>query len=222
VYGDSSNYLQDIDNISFYSGVFDFSAEADKRAWLSGKSELVYLLQLVLSDIASSTIAEPLPRGIDVSGKQKYSNRIFIVHGRSNEMKEGLARVLEKLGLEPIILHEKPNQGRTIIEKFTDYSDVGFAVVLLSPDDMGYLKSQSPKEAKPRARQNVVFELGFFIGKLGRNRVLPLYEAIKDFEMPSDYEGVVYTPYDSFGAWQNRLVRELKAGGYDVDANKLV
>ena len=100
VYGDSSNYLQDIDTISFYSGVFDFSADADKRAWLSGKSELVYLLQFVLSDSASSTTAEPLPRGIDVSGRQKYSNRIFIVHGRSNEMKEGLARVLEKLGLE--------------------------------------------------------------------------------------------------------------------------
>jgi len=176
----------------------------------------------MLSDVRLSTTAEPSSRGIDVSVRQKYSNRIFIVHGRSNEMKEGLARVLEKLELEPIILHEKPNQGRTIIEKFTDYSDVGFAVVLLSPDDMGYPKSQSSKAAKPRARQNVVFELGFFIGKLGRNRVLPLYEEVNDFEMPSDYEGIVYTLYDSLGAWKNKLVKELRASGYDVDANKLV
>jgi predicted nucleotide-binding protein len=150
------------------------------------------------------------------------SKRIFIVHGRSKDMKEAVARVLEKLGLEPIILHEKPNKGRTLIEKFTDYSDVGFAVVLLSADDMGYQEGHSPEEAKPRARQNVIFELGFFIGKLGRERVVPLYRKLKAFELPSDYDGVVYTPYDLLGAWKTELVRELRACGYEVDANKLI
>jgi len=152
----------------------------------------------------------------------KPSNRIFIVHGHDEAMKQAVARTVEKMGFETIILHEKPSEGRTIIEKFTDYSDVSFAIVLLSPDDVAYPKDQSPKEAKLRARQNVIFELGFFIGKLGRNRVLVLYQEEKNFEMPSDYSGVLYTPYDDSGRWQFDLVKELKACGYDVDANKLL
>jgi len=119
-------------------------------------------------------------------------------------------------------LHEKLSEGRTIIEKFTNYSDVSFAVVLLSPDDMAYPKDQTPENAKPRARQNVIFELGFFIGKLGRNRVLVLYQEEKNFEMPSDYSGVSYTPYDNSGRWKFNLVKELKVCGYNVDANKLL
>ncbi|MEE8356570.1 MAG: nucleotide-binding protein, partial [Anaerolineales bacterium] len=102
------------------------------------------------------------------------SKKIFIVHGRDEEAKDSLARFLEKLGLEVIILHEQPNQGRTIIEKFEDYSDVGFAVVLLTPDDIG--GRANDLELLPRARQNVVFELGFFIGALGRERVCALHK----------------------------------------------
>ncbi|HGE71730.1 TPA: nucleotide-binding protein [Candidatus Poribacteria bacterium] len=152
----------------------------------------------------------------------KLSKQIFLVHGHDDAMKQAVARTLEKIGLEPIILHEKPSEGRTIIEKFTDYSEVSFAVVLLSPDDIAYPKDRSPKDAMLRARQNVIFELGFFIGKLGRNRVLVLYQEEENFEMPSDYSGVLYTPYDSSGRWQFDLIKELKACGYDVDANKLL
>jgi len=150
------------------------------------------------------------------------SQGIFIVHGHDEAMKQTVARTLEKLGLEAVILHEKPNEGRTIIEKFMDYSGVSFAVVLLSPDDLGFHKHQEPKNAKLRARQNVIFELGFFIGKIGRDRVLVLYQQKENFEMPSDYSGVLYTPYDNAGRWQYNLVKELKACGYDVDANKLI
>lgn len=102
----------------------------------------------------------------------ELSDRVFVVHGRDDRMKVAVARVLERLGLTPVILHEQPDKGRTIIEKFADYSDVGFAVVLLSPDDAGYLKEESSEKARPRARQNVIFELGYFIGKLGRENVL--------------------------------------------------
>jgi predicted nucleotide-binding protein len=137
-------------------------------------------------------------------------------------MKQEVARILEKIGFEPIILHEKPSEGRTIIEKLTDYSDVSFAIVLLSPDDLAYPKNKLAKEAKPRARQNVIFELGFFFGKLGRKHVLVLHQEESNFEMPSDYSGVLYVPYDNSKQWQSNLIKELKACGYDVDANKLL
>ena len=137
-------------------------------------------------------------------------------------MKESVARIIERLGLHPIILHEQPNRGRTIIEKFTDYSNVGFAVILLSPDDLGYENNKMPILPKPRARQNVILEMGFFLGKLGRERVFVLYPDNAGLELPSDYSGVLYTKYDAAGHWQLELVQELKAVGYDVDANKLV
>lgn len=144
------------------------------------------------------------------------TNKVFIVHGHDAGMKETVGRFLQCLELEPIILHEQPNAGKTLIEKFEQYSDVSFAVVLLSPDDVGGAKS---KELKPRARQNVVLELGFFLGKLGRKYVCPLHKA--GVEIPSDYDGVVYVPFDDAGAWRHELFRELKAAGFNIDANKM-
>lgn len=137
-------------------------------------------------------------------------------------MKEAVARALTNLGLEPIILHEQPDKGSTVIEKFVDHSEVGFAVVLLSGDDLAFSRTGTPEDARPRARQNVILELGFFLGKLGRNRVLPLYRKVIKFELPSDYDGVLYKEFDSGGAWKFALFRELKAAGYEVDANKLI
>lgn len=155
--------------------------------------------------------------------KEAPSKRVFIVHGHDEAMKQEVARVLLTLELDPIILHELPNEGRTIIEKFEKNADVGFAVVLLSGDDMAYPSGTEHKKAKPRprARQNVVMELGYFVAKLGRDRVLPLYKEVQNFELPSDFQGVVYTPYDPAGGWRGKLVQELQAAKYDVDANKL-
>lgn len=144
------------------------------------------------------------------------NTKIFVVHGHDRAMKESVARFLEKLGLEPIILHEQPNSGRTIIEKFADYSDVGFAVVLLTGDDEGRPKNSSSAPAL-RARQNVIFELGYFIGKLSRSHVCVLFE--HGVEILSDYQGVLYTPLDEGGRWKFDLVRELRAAGFNVDAN---
>jgi predicted nucleotide-binding protein len=147
-------------------------------------------------------------------------NRVFVVHGHDNEMKQAVARTVERLGLEAVILHEKPNRGQTIIEKIERFSDVGFAVVLLSPDDTGYSNATGPDVAKPRARQNVILELGYFAGKLGRENVVALHRG--SIELPSDYDGVLYTPYDSdSGAWRSELVAELKESGYKVSADAL-
>ena len=146
------------------------------------------------------------------------SRRVFVVHGRNDGIKHSVARFLEKLDLKPIILHEQPNKGRTIIEKFEAYADVGFAVVILTPDDEGKLRNEK-SDPRPRARQNVVFELGFFLGRLGRDRVCPLY--LGSPELPSDYQGVAYQPINDSGAWRMELAREISAAGIDVDLNRL-
>ena len=147
---------------------------------------------------------------------QQYNyKRIFIVHGHDGELRESVARVIEKQGIEAIILAEQANQGKTIIEKFENYSDVGGAVCLFTADDLG--KKNAEKEDHSRARQNVVFEAGYFMGKLGRDHIVIL--ADEDVELPSDLSGVVYTNTDN---WQFNLLKELKAMGYQIDTNKLL
>ncbi len=146
--------------------------------------------------------------------KPIYPNRVFVVHGHDGGTRDTVARFLEKLSIECIILHEQPNKGRTIIEKFEDYSDVGFAVVLLTPDDKGGPADQPPQQQQPRARQNVVLELGFFLGKLGRSHVCALYK--DKIEMPSDYSGVLFVSLDG-ADWKIKLVQELQAAGIQAD-----
>ena len=145
-----------------------------------------------------------------------FEDKVFLVHGHDNEAKEKVARFLEKLNLNITILHEQPNLGRTIIEKFEDHSGVGYAVVLLTGDDVGNSKEQKDN-LKPRARQNVIYELGFFMGKLGRTHVCAL--KTDGVEEPSDLSGVLYIPLDSGGAWKLRLAGEIKAAGIGIDLN---
>ncbi|HGM5583269.1 TPA: TIR domain-containing protein [Pseudomonas putida] len=145
-------------------------------------------------------------------------NEVFVVHGHDEAALQGLARFLEKLGLEAIVLREQVDQGRTIIEKFEACANgVGFAVVLLTPDDLG--GAVSAAEPNARARQNVIFELGYFAGKLGRGKVCLLRKG--SVEIPSDLYGVIYTEMDSAEGWHTKLVREMKAAGLQFDANRL-
>jgi len=144
---------------------------------------------------------------------------VFLVHGHNNEAKETVARFLERLDLRIIILHEQPDKGRTIIEKFEDHASVGYAVVLLTGDDIG-ASQVAPDELKERARQNVILELGYFLGTLGRTRVCALRE--DDVEVPSDLSGVLYIRFDAEGAWKFHLAKEIKAAGIEVDLNRVV
>lgn len=146
------------------------------------------------------------------------SRRIFIVHGHDVAARETVARFLEKIGFEAVILHEQANQGRTIIEKVEANADVGFAVVLLTPDDEG--RAMGAEKLESRARQNVLLELGYFIARLGRGNVCTLRKG--GVEIPSDFAGVVWTAMDDNGGWQLELAKELKASGYPVDFNKVV
>jgi Predicted nucleotide-binding protein containing TIR -like domain len=147
----------------------------------------------------------------------ELESHIFLVHGHDEAAKETVARFIEKLDLKPIILHEQPNAGRTIIEKFVDYTNVGFTIVLITPDDVGAPANQKD-HLQPRARQNVIFELGFFLGKLGRDRVCALYK--EGVEIPSDYKGVLFVSMDE-SDWKSLLAREIKEAGISVDLNKV-
>ncbi len=149
--------------------------------------------------------------------KSPFSRKIFIVHGHDDGARETVARFLERIGLEAVILHEQANQGRTIIEKVVANSDVGFAIVLLTPDDEGCVKGGTPE---PRARQNVLLELGYFIGRLGRDKVCALKRGA--LEIPSDFAGIVWQTMDSNGGWKQALARELEAAGHSIDWNKVM
>jgi len=149
--------------------------------------------------------------------REPTGHKIFLVHGRDERALHEVARFLEKLQQEVIVLREQANAGRTIIEKFETYADVGFALVLLTGDDKGGPIDAAETDLNKRARQNVVFEFGYFIGRLGRNRVCALYA--DGVEIPSDYSGVLYTKLDANGAWRLEIAKELKAAGLPVDMN---
>jgi hypothetical protein len=152
---------------------------------------------------------QPAPRSL--------GDRVFIVHGRHDASKQEVARFLEQIGIEAVILHERPNAGRTIITKFQEESaGVSFAVVLMTPDDVGGLPDQPPQS---RARQNVIFELGFFIGKLGAPKVCALVAG--NIEKPSDFDAVVYIQYGPNTGWKTELARELRAAGVKFDASRM-
>ncbi len=160
---------------------------------------------------------DELPEKLSKISPGSITRKVFLVHGHDQGTKETVARFLESIDLEPVILHEQANEGRTIIEKFEEYSDVPYAVVLLTPDDLGG-RSGGDIEPSPRARQNVIFEFGYFIGKLGRDRVCGLKKG--NIEIPSDYSGVIYIDFDASGTWKVLLIKEMKAVGFEIDANK--
>lgn len=201
----------------------------DIKTWEAGKRNFINIIELIIEDLGEDTSEASKPNGSreflrardTVTSPDKQSDRVFVVHGHDEAIKESVARTISRLKLEPIILHEQPNRGRTIIEKFEEEaSDIGFAVVLLSPDDEG--RRRGDDAWRPRARQNVVLELGFFYGQLGRGRVFALYRNMEGFELPSDISGVIYVPFDEAGAWKMDLYRELIDSGYTVNAEDIM
>lgn len=149
--------------------------------------------------------------------KDKDLSKVFIVHGRDDLVKTEAARFIERIGLTPIILHEQVSAGMTIIEKIEEHSDVGFAIILYTPCDVGGQKESG--NTRSRARRNVVFEHGFLVAKLGRRYVCALVDG--DVEMPSDISGIVYTPLDGIDAWRYEIAKEMLDVGYSIDMNNI-
>ena len=203
-----------------YSGHFTF--EQEQHTYAENLKATQPILQSMIDEIEEYWPDETDPDvSVEIAVVPKLmNNNIFVVHGRDTGTKETLMRFLENLKLHPIILQELPDQGRAIIEKFEDFANgAGFAVVLFTPDDEGSLADET-NGLEPRARQNVIFELGYFIGKLGRDRVCVLVKG--KVGMLSDYEGVLYILFDDNYGWQLKLVRELQSAGFNVDANDAI
>jgi len=211
--GENSSYIIELKNIRFYPSVYPTTTATEHRVWNAGKESLINLVTTILEEEALFGSERQKK-----SGNQNIDNKnIFIVHGHDDKLKLEVSSILSKLHLNPIILSEQPNEGKTIIEKFEKHSDVGFAIILLTGDDKGKISDSENEQI--RARQNVILEMGYFIGKLDRNRVFPLYE--RGVELPSDLHGLVYNPIESEG-WKFNLVKELKTAGYKVDANNII
>lgn len=226
IFGNESRHISDFNQIRYSLSSFSRSTTEHQiqQRYIDGLENAKHILNSMIEEINEywdEKTEETLTNNQTLYSQdnQQNTNKIFIIHGHDTGIKETVARFISKIGFEPIILHEQANHGRTIIEKFEDHSDVGFAIALLTPDDTGSSIKKS-KTIQPRARQNVIFEFGYFIGKLGRNRVAGLIKG--DLEIPSDYSGVLYIPIDDAGIWQFLLIKELKSVGYEIDANQAI
>ncbi|MCY3553121.1 MAG: nucleotide-binding protein [Candidatus Poribacteria bacterium] len=179
--------------------------------YINGRSEQALILE-ELKKLNNKQVSD--------SSARSFGNKIFIVHGHDEAAKHKIARFIENLDLTATILDEQPSKGQTIIDKFEEHADeAGFAIVLLTADDVGAPKDRTDA-LKPRARQNVILELGYFLSGLGRDRVRILYE--EGVELPSDIHGIIYVQMDERGAWKLELAQEMASVGITVDMNKLL
>ena len=175
-------------------------------------------LQVALTSLENDKYKElKRPGNAKLAAARAVPRKVFIVHGHDDAAREMVARFLEKIEVEPVILHEQANRGATVIEKIETYGNVGFAVVLLTPDDEGAKRGDKPL---PRARQNVLLELGYFIGRLGRANVCALMRGQVD--IPSDFAGAVWTELDNGAGWKMKLAQELQAADIKIDWNKVM
>ena len=148
----------------------------------------------------------------------KNRRNVFISHGHDEKTITTVAKFVETLGLKVTVLDEQPKKGQTIIDKFEEHADeAGFAIVLLTPDDVG--SSKATGKRKPRARQDVIFELGYLLGGLGGERVCALYK--EGVELPSSIRDVTYVPMDSADDWKLKLSQGMRKAGLPVDMNKI-
>ena len=217
-----SEYYKKLSNIKYLPIGLMFgnpvSDQEKQESFTSGKKAASRILKDFHEEVdewSDDVIEVTIPKQISSTNN---SNKVFIVHGHDNGAKQEVARFLEKLGLEPIILHEQASSQKTIIEKIESYAgQVGFGVVLYTACDIG---GKDKDNLQDRARQNVVFEHGYLIGLLGRDKVCPLVKG--NIETPGDISGVIYTSMDDSGSWHLPLARELKNAGYQIDSTKLL
>lgn len=201
-------------------GVIDLNDTMSERFRKTKAAPMDAFIRSLILDIKDGVIDQHIPtlkiepNKIDTA--KKINKKSFIVHGHDNGTKERTARFLEKLGIKPVILHEQASGGKTIIEKLEHFTDVDFGIVLYTPDDVGEAIAKKD-QLRSRARQNVVFEHGLLIGKLGRDKVFPLVTD-HNVELPGDISGMVYL---SDSSWEFQLAKEIRALGYDVDLNNL-
>ena len=217
---ESPDKSQDFEDVRYGPGFFVVGEHNELRvqaAYTRGLDSAAAVLKSMIEEIEEyweDDAQESDSSRSPGTSERVSTNQVFIIHGRDYGTRETVARFLENLGLEAVILQEQPDQGRTIIEKFEQYAQCDFALALFTPDDVGGSEEDG---LQPRARQNVIFEFGYFIGKFGRDRVRALVKERP--EIPSDYSGVIYIRLDESGGWKMELMKELKSAGFEIDAN---
>ncbi len=208
IFGDESEQIMNYTNISFTCSSYDMDCKNDER-FDSAKKEMIALFESFLEEIEDDSF-----KFCKKESKEMDKSKVFIVHGHDDKLKEEVARFITELELEPIILHEQANAGKTIIEKIEKYSNVGYGIVLYTDCDEGAKKGE---KSRPRARQNVVFEHGYLIAKLGRKRVSAIFS--HGIEMPNDISGIIYIKQND---WKMDIAKELKHAGFNIDLNKVI
>jgi len=189
---------------------------------LKGKVKGVYLCTeefVALTQKKSAQTAQTQPV---VSTPNGIPRRIIVVSGTDEIMKQTMTGALRKLGLAAIVMSEEPSQGKKIVDRFAEYNDVGFALVLLSPDLYVYPKGEEATKRERIPKQEVTLMFGFLLGKLGKDKVLAFYRESPNFAFPIDFEGVKFTGLDDRDSWKLTLIRELTDCGYTVDAERLL
>jgi len=190
-----------------------FGTYAERRTFLS--EQFTPLLDALEFGGIDLTVSQKIQGINNPTPIARNKRKVFIVHGLDNGAKQELARFIEGLGLNSIILHEQASAGMTIIEKIEHYSnDADFALVLYTACDLGRGVHETKVPARNRARQNVVFEHGYLMAKLGRENVCALVKG--QIETPNDISGVVYVGFDAPGLWKAEVSKELKACGYKI------
>lgn len=147
------------------------------------------------------------------------SNQIFLINGSDPNMKLDVVQKLEMLDLDPIILDEKKDEELTIIDRINEFCNISFAVILLSPDEITYPKEKTPNDAKYGPKQKVIFELGYFIGRLGKQNVVAIFKKNKSFQIPNDFVGIQWIEYKI--DWYYKLIKILKECNFNVNTNKI-
>ena len=217
---ESPSKAKDFEDIRYHLSAFvvDRTPESKfQEAYVRGLNSAAAILQSMIDEIEEyweDDNQEPKCSKGPERPHRINTNQVFVIHGSDHGTRDTVTRFLASLGLEVVILQEQPDQGRTVIEKFEQCAQGDFAVALFTPDDIG---GPDDDDLQPRARQNVIFEFGYFIGKFGRGRVRALVKG--NPEIPSDYSGVLYIPIDDLGSWKMVLVREMKGAGLKIDAN---
>ena len=219
VMGDPSPTLAQFGQVSYSPAVY-FSGMGDTSGYrVAGVRRAIALLQAAKLEVELETEASQAIADVRGIGQKEQGQLVFVVHGHDAARKHEVARVIRELtGNDPVILHEQADVGQVLIEKFeANAARAGFAVVLMTADDLGRAKADDTEA--PRARQNVVFEMGYFYGSIGRHRVAVLID--EGVEQVGDIVGVVYTALDDAGGWKSRLATNMEAAGLEVDWSAL-
>lgn len=215
--------LEDVKSLAYdlYKSVAEQNDNGDKLSFHLFRqtkfSDNIYQFNKTFIDYFEDVLDDILNANPEIETRQNIKTKgdlVFIIHGHDNELKSEIQLLMQNAGINNIVLHEQADKGRTIIDKLIDETNnSGYAIAILTPDDL-------TNDGSKRARQNVILEIGYFIGKIGKERIRFIVKG--DIEIPSDLQGILYEKFDRNGAWKIKLLKEIQAVGIYVDIQNAI